>query len=118
MEIKTDNEFANKKAVFLGLAEDQKILFLSFFAHEITISARGAYPEQVEQNDEIGRLVTFNELQHNITSQMAHMLAKDEKRYPDQVFIDILFSKAGTGNCESDLVGAFDFALKHLQIKA
>jgi hypothetical protein len=114
MEIERANELTRKKSMFLALPQDKKILFLSLLAHEITIGARGAYPEQVEKDEDTNKLVTFNELQHNITSQVAHMLAKDDKRYPDEVLIDILFEKAQTGGCGSDLIVAFDFAYKHL----
>jgi len=110
-----NKEWVRNRYLFLQLPEERKILFFSFLAHELTVFARGAYPEQGQNNGEsTNKLMAFNEMEHNITSQLAHMLAKNEKRYPDEVFADILFEKAQTANCESDLVVAFDFAFKRL----
>ncbi|HXG07308.1 MAG TPA: hypothetical protein VNI77_08300 [Nitrososphaera sp.] len=113
-EVLTDGERLTYKSSFIALPIGQKIYFLSLLSHQVTVYARGAYPEQTQDEKVVGKLMTFNELQHNISGLLRDMLAKDEKRYPDDVFIDILFGKAQTGGCESDLAGAFDFAFKLL----
>lgn len=101
--ISTDNVGAS----FLLLPADQKILVLSCLSHELTVNARGIYPGQVEDHEAAEKLCTYNEVQHNVTSQLRHMLSNNEKRYPDNVFIDIIFEKARNGGCEGDLIAAF-----------
>jgi hypothetical protein len=115
MELQENETGMHIKHLYSGLSVNEKISLLSLLAHEITVFARGAYPSQEQAMGDTQRLVTFNELQHNITSQLGKMLAKDEGRYPDDVFIDILFSKARNGGAEEDMVSAFKFAFKYFE---
>ena len=114
MSVPELDDWEMNKFSFCDLPMDRKIYFLSLLAHEITVHARGTYPEQVKENEAIEKLMAFNEIQHLVTSQLRHMLAKDEKRYSDEDFVDILFKKAQRGGCGRDLEMAFRFAFKYL----
>lgn len=95
------------KNYFSALRVKEKIYFLSLLAHDITVSARGAYPGGTQTEEVIKKLCTMNEIEHNVTGQLVAMLANEDRRYPDETFIDILFEKARDGDCEEDLIAAF-----------
>src|SRR5580704_3676599 len=83
--------------------------FLAILAHEITVWARNAYPE-IEKDREaaVSRLRAFNELQHKVGGQLIPVLEDDPKRYPDDVFVDILFDIARQASCEKQLAQEFE----------
>jgi hypothetical protein len=98
------------KTAFLSMSPNRKMRVLSLLAHNLTICARSAYLPEV--NDDLARkkLCGLNELLHVVTSQLMHMVSEDTKRYPDDVFMDILIEKAQMGQCEGDLVRAFEWS--------
>jgi len=102
------------KSVFSSITIEKRVNLLSSLALEITIRARGAYPTHVGEEAEVAKLIALNEIQHTITGQLANMLAKDEARYPDDVFFDILFEKAKSSFCDEDLFIAIGFAFGHV----
>jgi hypothetical protein len=114
MGITSDSKWSMNKSSFLALSTERKTHFLSSLAHQITVCARGVYPEQKPEAKTVEKLSTFNEMQHIISGHLRNMLAGDEKRYPDEVFLNILLEEAEIGGCESELAIAFDFALRHL----
>jgi hypothetical protein len=101
------------RLLFSELSVDLKSYMLSLLAHQITVYARGAYPEQQPEREVILKLLTFNEIQHTVTGHLSRILSGDQKRYPDDSFIQILFEQASRGNCQMDLILAFSFAFKH-----
>ncbi len=98
---------------FSGLSLDHKIAALSSLAHLLTVCSRAHYPGQEDSQDAVVRkLMTFNEIQHNVTSQLHHYVGHDSKRYPDDVFLSILFEKATAGECDNELLWAFSRVLE------
>jgi hypothetical protein len=96
------------------LSNDQRINFLSSLAHQLTICSRAAYLEP-DAEKSCNKLRAFNEIQHNVTGQLTHLLANDHKWYSDSDLVAILFGKARDEDCEKDLIWAFEFAFRHLQ---
>jgi hypothetical protein len=97
-------------STFVALPLDHKLRMLSILSHNLTICARSAYSSEVDDGLARKRLRAFNELLHLVTGHLMHILAHDSKRYPDDVFMSILFEEAEIGECEPDLVQAFDFS--------
>jgi hypothetical protein len=75
---------------------------------------RSAYPTRVEEKVNLTNLMGFNEVHHTIPGQLAKMLAKDDARYPDDVFFDVLFEKAKSSFCDKDLFTPIRFAFEHV----
>jgi len=100
------------KSQLLSLSKAQWLYVLSSLAHQLTVCARQAYlnPDSAES---LAKLRTFNELEHIVTGQLAHIVA-DQKRYSDSDFVDIVFEKARSENCLKDLQWAFAFSLQSL----
>jgi hypothetical protein len=98
------------KAVFLAMLPAKQVRVLSLFAHNLTICARSAYLAQFGDGPARKRLRAFNELLHTVTAHVAHMVKGDLKRYPDEVFMDILIETAQAESCESDLIQAFEWS--------
>jgi hypothetical protein len=69
-------------------AEDQS-LCLARLAHRLTIDARDTYDRQGGVAD-TARLRRFNEAEHHILGQLLKLLAGDQRRYPDDVFANML----------------------------
>ena len=102
------------KSRFLALSTNQKERTLSLLAHQLTVYARDAYEEIEEGGKGAIKLCAFNEVQHNVTDQLAAMLRDDDKRYPDDVFIDIVVGKGQYGGCEDDVIQAFAFVFERI----
>lgn len=98
------------RTAFLSMLPNKKVRVLSLLAHNLTICARSAYLPEVSDDLARQRLRGLNELLHVVTSQVWHMVWEDTKRYPDDVFMDILFEKAQMGHCEGDLLQAFQWS--------
>jgi hypothetical protein len=113
-----ENTRRKLKQSYAGLLSDKKTFFLSILALELTVSARGAYPSQElkVEKDSLTRLICLNEIQHTVTGHLAKMINKDDERYPDDVFFEIMFEKASSGPCEKDLLTALKFSFKQLGI--
>ena len=80
--------------------------------HELTISARGAYPGQVPEQEVACRLRAWNEVQHRVTGHLAHLLSGEADGYPGNALIEVLFDFARQGHCEVDLVRALEKVLR------
>jgi hypothetical protein len=100
----------NIKASFLDLPPTRQTQLLAQLALEWTVYARGAYPGQVDEREAARKLPVFNEVEHTITGQLAHLVVGDLARYPDDVLIDILFEKAQQGGCAGELARAFEWS--------
>jgi hypothetical protein len=82
--------------------------FLATLAFDLTVWTRSAYPELLtDTNQIIGRLRAGNELQHRVTGHLCHILNQNTKRYPDDVFVAILFDLARPAGCERELTQIF-----------
>lgn len=112
----SENDNLSKiKVSYSTFSYDGKTSLLSVLALEITIRARGAYPEETDEKIDPKKLVGFNEIQHTIMGQLVKMLVKDEARYPDDVFLDILYEKAEDSSCEKDLFIALETAIDRVR---
>ena len=107
MGIADDENTVAISSVLSTLPADRRIKVFLALAHEITVCARASYPGQVGPEEVVNSLVTYNELQHSITGQLRGLLENEEKIYPTDVFVSILFDKAREGKCEDKLVYAF-----------
>jgi len=68
--------------------QDQ-IELLARLAHRLTVMARETYGDDGVAAD--GKsLRAFNEAQHRILGQLLKLVTADERRYPDEVFANIL----------------------------
>ncbi len=107
------------KDLFGKVSDDTKPYLLSLLAHELTVYARGAYSGLTSDSEATEKLRVFNELQHTITGQLAQMLAGErDRRYPDDVFIDILYEQSRQADCEADLSCTFRRAFEYLSNNA
>ena len=100
---------------YAALSDAGKVDFLALLAHALTVSARASYPGQVGDAEAAPRLVAFNELQHAVTGQLLKMMAGDERRHPDDAFIEIISECGKREGCEADFGWAVAFALEHLR---
>jgi hypothetical protein len=98
------------RTAFLQLSPERKTRVVALLAHNMTIAARCAYPGQVEPRVGAGRLRIFNEMQHTITAKLMYLIAGDQRAFPDEGFLDVLFEKAQEGHCEADLIQAFEYS--------
>src|SRR5207249_4179624 len=99
------------RSTFSALHLERKALIIAQWAHDVTVAARDGYPGATTVAGSIESLAAFNEVQHTMSSQLAHMLRRDEARYPDDAFIDIVLSKARRAGCEAAVLQAFQRAV-------
>jgi hypothetical protein len=96
--------------MFLASPDEMKIRTLSQLALNLTVCARSAYSPELSGEVARAKLQGINELLHTVTGQLANMIWKNEKRYPDDLFLSILFEKAETQRSEPDLLQAFHWS--------
>jgi hypothetical protein len=88
---------------------------LAGLAHEMTVVGRSFYSDspqgQVVPSDV---MIALNELQHQITGQQWHLADEDEERYPDDVFVNILFDRAANPRVEKDFLRSFERVVSRL----
>jgi len=68
---------------------NHQMIFLTRLASRLTLVGRDTYDGQGGVADS-GRLRTVNEVQNRISSQQLCMLMGDMRRYPDDVFANII----------------------------
>ena len=76
-------------SLYLALDRQEQILMLAKLADRLTIVARDTYDLQDGVADAV-RLRACNEAQHRILAQLLRLLTDDARRYPDDVFANIL----------------------------
>jgi len=59
--------------------------FCRSLAHQLTVCARQGYLEP-DLNESVGKLRTFNELEHIVTGQLTHIVA-DQNRIPTAILL-------------------------------
>ena len=92
-----------------------QLSILAGLAHEMTIVGRSFYldsPQGQRVPSEV--MIALNELQHQITGQQRHLADEDLERYPDDVFISILFDRAATLKLERELLRSFERVVSRL----
>jgi hypothetical protein len=83
------------KESFLSLPARLKPLYLAALIHGLTISAREYRGPEPDRDLVYEKLICINEVIHQISSKLRAIVENDETQYPDDVFFDILFEKAG-----------------------
>jgi hypothetical protein len=93
---------------YSALAPNKQAIFLAELAFETTVWARGSYLLLTGDDHASAELLTrYNELQHKITAHLMHLLNGNALRYPDEVFVNILFDMSGVANCQDKLSRMF-----------
>ena len=100
------------------MSSEQQISFLSRLAADITLWARDTYEAGTDNVLDPQRLRSFNEFQHRVASQLLHMLERDAKRYPPDVFATMLVDYAAELHCERSLLKAFELSEKPKSMRA
>jgi hypothetical protein len=72
----------------------QQIHTLCLLSFYLTLNGRSFYLPGTSIEQASKALRTINEIQHSISSQLLPLLADDQKRYPDDVFINIVIEKS------------------------
>jgi hypothetical protein len=72
-----------------GLDVGNKIIILATIINKLSFEARDTYDKRGGVSD-CKKLRQFNEAINRVSSQMIRLLAEDERRYPDEVFANIL----------------------------
>lgn len=93
---------------YLALAESDVQIFLSLVSHQLTVHGR-AFALELTETQQIRAFRGLNELQHQISSQIAS-LGLNHDRYPDDVLWNILNEKAAAYGLLAHLKQSFDFA--------
>lgn len=100
---------------YKSLTRNVQIELLSRVAHALTIEGRGTYVTGTEDVADGRRLRSFNELLHRITGQLASMIEENPRRYPDDVFAEILWESMSELKCEKNLVQTLQSLTKPLK---
>ena|SRR5277367_1764715 len=77
-------------ARYAALAVRSQTLLLAKLGARLTLLARGETYDQHGGVADSARLRAFNEAQHRILGQLVRLLTADERRYPDDVFANVL----------------------------
>ncbi len=76
-------------ARYAAMDIQHQLIFLARLAHRLTLVGRETYNDHGDIADS-EKLRSINEAQHRISGQQLKMLTDDERRYPDDVFANIL----------------------------
>ncbi len=91
MELITTDKMLSQ---FSSLDTKQKSLVIVQLSLELTILARDTYVVASEAVAKPQQLRLYNEIQHILLGQLYKIVTDDEKRYPDNVFLKIIFDMA------------------------
>jgi hypothetical protein len=80
--------------LYRGLDSVGKVRFLASCSYNLTVAMREFYGDEYAAETRAQSLMGANELQHHLASELSHHHEQDEKRYPDDVLLNILFEKA------------------------
>src|SRR5271154_5733446 len=86
---------------YLALDRQEQILLLAKLANRLTIVARDTYDLQGGVANAV-RLRAVNEAQHRILAQLLQVLTGDARRYPDDVFANILVDQFSNLSLDPD----------------
>jgi len=93
---------------YLALSDSDKQIFLSLVSYQLTIHGR-CFGLDLTGIEQINAFKGLNELQHQISSQVAGIGLRQE-RYPNEVLWNILHEKANFYGILAHLKQSFDFA--------
>jgi hypothetical protein len=72
----------------------QQIYALCLLSSYLTLEGRSLYPPSISIEQAYKVLKTINEIQHSIVNQLIPLLTDNPRRYPDDVFINIIIEKS------------------------
>ncbi|HEY9432820.1 MAG TPA: hypothetical protein VI260_15255 [Blastocatellia bacterium] len=110
------------KQVYSDLPLEQQLRLLASLALNITVSARGSYPSQENEDDHetiknsLAEIIGFNEIQQTVTGQLGRMIDGDKNRYPDDVFMAILLEETKNTRWGKGLLSALEFSFNRLGV--
>ncbi len=90
-------------SLYCNETESWQVKFLSRLGHQITILARDTYDIDNDSLSNPTQLRCVNEMMHRILGQQFKLLLDDRSRYPDDVFIKMIFEMAATCDFENYL---------------
>jgi hypothetical protein len=93
---------------YLGLPDSDKMILLALVSGHLTIHGR-AFGLDLIGEEQIRAFKGLNELQHLISFHFAGIGTKQD-RYPDDVFMQILFEKASSFGLSGHLTQSLDYA--------
>lgn len=96
---------------YLQLTESGKIIFLALVSGRLTVHGR-AFGLDLSGERQVGAFKGLNELQHLICFHIAGIGMKSH-RYPDDIFLQILFEKATLFDLANYLTESFEWARTH-----
>jgi hypothetical protein len=79
-------------SVYTGMTNSAQAVFLARMLLRLNVLGRGTYSVG-EGVEDPALLRKFNEAQNRIESQLVRLLLSDLKRYPDDVFANIVFDQ-------------------------
>src|SRR5262245_50841317 len=86
----------------------EKIDFLAYFAHTLTILARDTYAVGADGLTHPSRLRIMNEIQHRVTSVLIALRRDEAQRYPDDVLVRMMLEHPEDVELQRQLQEAFD----------
>jgi len=97
---------------YVGLLDSDRIIFLSLVSFQLTIHGR-AFGLDLSGEEQIRAFKGLNEIQHQISSHIAAIGAK-QKRYPEDAFMQILSQEASSSGLSAHLAQSIAYARTHV----
>jgi hypothetical protein len=95
---------------YVNLPDSNQVVFLACVSHQLTIHGR-AFGIDLSGEQQTRALLGLNELQHQISGHIGGIVSK-RKRYPEDVFLQILVEKASAYGISAHLNRSFEFSRK------
>ncbi len=88
------------------LSIENKSKLFCRLAYDLTIFARESF-SKINEIEELNKAKAYNEILHILLNKLSRLLSQDTGGYTDSALIEIIWSKAITGDFESDVAWAF-----------
>lgn len=96
---------------FTQLSERERLAVLAEWACELTVAARATYVPGAETVQEPEKLRKFNEPLNRVARQVQQFIQHSSRRYPDDVFVEMVDETSRELGCEQQLRKAMERAL-------
>jgi hypothetical protein len=94
--------------IFHNYSPQEKIDFLVYLAHALTILARDTYELGGEGLTHPSRLRRITEVQHRVLSSIIALMKHEAKRYPDEVLVRLVLEHPEDQDLQQQLQQAFN----------
>lgn len=94
-----------------ALSPEGKMRFFALLAHNLTVCAREASLPEVADSSARSYLLAINEILHQVTGHISHLVSDSQKRYPDEVLWDIISEISCRSSCGGSYVQAVEWSL-------